>query len=164
MNGAATRTANNAAIERVKIGATIRFFIALILSDFHQDYQITSGRDRGDTPMRCRRVRFASKKRKSPCYSVDERLRKRPCNSPNGVASANAANDPRSLISLAARRKPPQAARANAPPTEMRRTPRSASCATVRSQLFEEIKTFTGFGATALTICAFSSTVVAPGA
>jgi hypothetical protein len=61
MKAAATMTANRAAMERVKIGATIRFFIALILSDMHQDYQITSGRGRGHTPMRCRRVRFASK-------------------------------------------------------------------------------------------------------
>src|SRR6266581_331893 len=60
--------------------------------------------------------------------------------------------------------KPAQAARASAPPTEMRRTPSSASCETVRLQLFVETRTLTGFGETALTSDAISSGLLTPGA
>src|SRR5437764_849175 len=60
--------------------------------------------------------------------------------------------------------KPAQAARASAPPTEMRRTPSSASCATVRLQLFVETRTLRGLGDTALTSDAISSGLLTPGA
>src|SRR6266853_316721 len=80
------------------------------------------------------------------------------------VTSVNVLNVPASLISFAASIKPVQAARANTLPTEMRRTPRSASCETVRLQFFIKTRTLTGFGATAFTIAAISSGLVTPGA
>ncbi len=52
-----------------------------------------------------------------------------PSSSANGTAPARRVNVPCSAISLAASRKPVQAARASAPPTLIRRTPASASSA-----------------------------------
>ena len=66
-------------------------------------------------------------------------------------------------IVSAACANPDQAARASAPPTLMRRTPSAARSETV-SSLGQPISTFTGFGATALTIAAISSRVRTPGA
>src|SRR4029077_10668260 len=91
-------------------------------------------------------------------------LRNRSLSSPKGVALTKALNEPCSRISFAALMKPPQAARAKAPPTEMRRTPRSASWETVRSQLFVETSTLTGFGETVFTIVLISSGLLTPGA
>jgi hypothetical protein len=51
---------------------------------------------------------------------------------------------PRSRISRAASRKPDQAARASAPPTLIRRTPRSASSATVEKPLPTHVDRFGG--------------------
>src|SRR5207247_413337 len=82
------------------------------------------------------------------------RLRKRSFSSPNGVTSVKALKEPVSRISFAALMKPANAARASAPPTEMRRTPRSTSCETVKLQLFVETRTLMGLGAMALTIAA----------
>src|SRR5215510_862235 len=51
--------------------------------------------------------------------------------SAEGALLARRLNVPSVLISLAARRNAPHAARARPEPTEMRRTPRSTSCDTV---------------------------------
>src|SRR6476661_7479710 len=70
-----------------------------------------------------------------------------PSISANGTARSRLVNVPRSAISRAASRKPPQAARASAPPTLMRRTPIAESSATPAPSA--PIRTFTGHGATA---------------
>src|SRR6185503_18678122 len=67
--------------------------------------------------------------------------------SANGTARARLANVPCSAISLAAVRNPPQAARASAPPTLMRRTPIAAISVTVVKS--EPTSMLTGFGVTA---------------
>src|SRR5690606_20331026 len=62
---------------------------------------------------------------------------------------SKAANVPASAISRAAVRKPPHAARANVPPTLIRRTPRLAASATVVKGAL--MSRFTGLGETAET-------------
>src|SRR5216684_2742257 len=89
--------------------------------------------------------------------------RKKPLSSANGTASARASKVPASAMARAARMKPPQAARASAPPTLMRRTPISARSFTVKPSA-PPISTLTGFGATASTIFAICSRVRRPGA
>jgi len=59
--------------------------------------------------------------------------------------------------------KPPQAERASAPPTLMRRTPSAAMSPTVRS-VAPPTSRLTGFGATAATTAAICSRVRMPGA
>jgi indolepyruvate ferredoxin oxidoreductase, alpha subunit len=80
-----------------------------------------------------------------------------------GAASAKPLKLPGPAISCAMRMKPPQAERASAPPTLMRRTPSSVRSRTVRA-LGNPIRKLTGFGATALTTVAISSRVRMPGA
>src|SRR6188474_3325265 len=75
---------------------------------------------------------------------------------------ANVAKVPVAAISLAAVRKPVHAARASAPPTLIRRTPSSASCATVVKSVLT--RTLTGLGATAFTIADTSLIERTPGA
>src|SRR5712692_3946462 len=89
--------------------------------------------------------------------------RKKPLSSANATASARASKLPASAMARAARTKPPQAARASAPPTLMRRTPISARSFTLRPSA-PPISTLTGFGATASTILAMCSRVRSPGA
>src|SRR5436190_23097180 len=83
--------------------------------------------------------------------------------SPNEAASARESNEPVVAMLRAARMKAPQATRASADPTEMRRTPRSLSRATESMGLGEDINTLTGFGATAFTIAAISPGSMTPG-
>ena len=59
-------------------------------------------------------------------------------NSEKGAASANLSNVPWAPISFAARINPPQAARAIAEPTEIRRTPRSPSPFTVKPGMISD--------------------------
>src|SRR4030095_4253839 len=63
--------------------------------------------------------------------------------------SAKSSNVPAVAMLRAARTKAPQATRAKAEPTEMRRTPRSASWETVSVRFALKANTFTGFGETA---------------
>jgi hypothetical protein len=60
-------------------------------------------------------------------FPPQSRLRKSSFSSAKAAASASESNEPVSLILRAARMKPPQATRARAEPTEIRRTPSSAS-------------------------------------
>src|SRR5437588_7445510 len=90
-------------------------------------------------------------------------FRKKPLRSATAAASANASKLPVSAMARAARMKPPQAARASAPPTLMRRTPSSARSLTVKPSA-PPISTLTGFGATASMIFAICSRVRIPGA
>ena len=78
------------------------------------------------------------------------RVAKKLFSAADGSASSNPAKLPRSASSRAARRKPPQAARANAEATDTRRTPSAASPAT--EPCFGTAITLTGFGETAATI------------
>ena len=71
-------------------------------------------------------------------------------------------NVPCFAISVAAVRKPVQAARASAPPTLIRRTPIAVRSATVAKS--PPTRTLTGFGATARTTAAMSSRLRRPGA
>src|SRR6185503_15951011 len=89
-------------------------------------------------------------------------LVKKPLSSPLLAASLKPANEPCS-ISFAMRMKPPQAERASAPPTLMRRTPMLARSLTVWPNA-APLRKFTGFGATALTTASICSRVLMPGA
>ena len=80
----------------------------------------------------------------------------------DGTARASPVNVPCCAISVAAAMNPVHAARANAPPTLMRRTPIAASCSTVAKS--PPTSTFTGFGATASTTALMSSMDRRPGA
>ena len=84
--------------------------------------------------------------------------------SAKGMAPASEPNVPVVAMPCAARANAPQATAANPEPTEMRRTPRSASCERESSRLNAETKTLTGFGATAFTMSAISSGFFTPGA
>ena len=68
-----------------------------------------------------------------------------------------------SASDCAARMKPPQAARASAPPTLMRRTPSAATSCSVNADV-EPISRLTGLGATAATTASICSRVWMPGA
>src|SRR5882672_12969853 len=94
----------------------------------------------------------------SQCYraAVTQRRSKRLFRSLKGAAPAKSLNEPVSLMFRADCIKAPQATRASAAPTEIRRTPRALSWETEESQLLVETRTFTGLGATALTIAAIS--------
>ena len=61
------------------------------------------------------------------------------------------------------RMKPPQAERASAPPTLMRRTPMPARSLTVWPNA-APLRKLTGFGATAFTTASICSRVLMPGA
>src|ERR1700694_2440271 len=79
------------------------------------------------------------------------------------AASAKPSNLPSRAMRLAARMKPPQAARASPQPRLMRRTPSAATSATV-SPIGAPITRLTGLGATAVTMAAICSRVLMPGA
>src|SRR6185369_6300759 len=90
-------------------------------------------------------------------------LVKKPFSSPPFAASLKPANVPCSAISFAMRMKPPQAERASAPPTLMRRTPIAARSETEWPNA-APFKKFTGLGATACTTASICSRVLMPGA
>src|SRR5262245_19975454 len=95
------------------------------------------------------------------CHDVDSE-RSGPFSAVEGAAREKLANVPCSAISFAASKKPAHAARASAPPTLMRRTPRDASSATVVKP--ELARTLTGRGATAFTSSAICAVELRPGA
>src|SRR6185295_18726429 len=79
------------------------------------------------------------------------------------AASLKPVNVPCSAISFAMRMKPPQAERASAPPTLIRRTPIAARSLTEWPNA-APLRKFTGFGATARTTASISPRVLMPGA
>src|SRR5215218_613906 len=89
--------------------------------------------------------------------------RKKPLISAKGTVSEKPMKLPSSAIPRAARMNPVHAARARLEPTLIRRTPRSARSATV-SPVWADIRTLTGFGATASTTALMSFTCRGPGA
>ena len=86
-----------------------------------------------------------------------------PLSSPPFAASLKPSNEPCSAIAFAVRMKPPQAERASAPPTLMRRTPMPARSVTVWPNA-APLRKLTGFGATAFTTASICSRVLMPGA
>src|SRR5438067_789979 len=109
------------------------------------------------------------KRRRRPVFQVAHAsraalsLEKNAFSSAPEAASLKPANVPCSAISFAIRMKPPQAERASAPPTLMRRTPIAARSLTECPNA-APFKKFTGFGATALTTASICSRVRMPGA
>src|SRR6185503_5992507 len=79
-----------------------------------------------------------------------QREPKKPSRSLPGMAPARPSKRPSSAIIFAARMKPPQAARASAPPTLILRTPIASASFSVKS-LCHPTSRFTGLGATAVT-------------
>src|SRR4051812_14102139 len=90
-------------------------------------------------------------------------LVKMPLSSAPEAASLKPVNVPSPAISFAIRMKPPQAERASAPPTLMRRTPMLARSATEWPNA-PPFRKFTGFGAAAFTTASICSRVLMPGA
>src|SRR4051812_3154474 len=109
------------------------------------------------------------KRRRGPVLQIAHASRaalsllKKPLSSPPFAASLKPSNEPCSAIDLAVRMKPPQAERASAPPTLMRRTPIAAMSATVCPNA-APLRKFTGLGATAFTTASIWSGVLIPGA
>src|SRR3954454_23680099 len=90
-------------------------------------------------------------------------LVKNALSSPPFAASLKPVNVTCWAISFAMRMKPPQAERANAPPTLMRRTPIAAR-SEIECPNAAPLRKFTGFGATALHTASICSRVRMPGA
>src|SRR6185436_575504 len=90
-------------------------------------------------------VSYAAGQAGLPALPTQTRFRNSSLSSMWDAASLSESNEPVSLMLRAARINAPQATRASAPPTEIRRTPRSVSLETERSP-GEETKTLTGFG------------------
>ena len=101
--------------------------------------------------------------RRGPLFhSVPQRPAMKLLNAPNGIAFSRNLNVPLSFISFAAAQNPPIAARCNAEPVLIRRTPAAASSSTERPAA--PTSAFTGRGATAAQTVRMASRLGDPGA